>query len=156
MADTVRGAPPSIDLRTPPRPARATRHRRPSGAPPPLPHHIQTSGAGWLLAAVIAVVASVAVFGRGLRGPAVRVTIIDNAIVRWFVRLHFPGVNTASRWLNVFTNWRLGDILIWTILLSLAVLRRWRHLLVFLVAFQFAGLVAQSFLFPAARQVRPF
>src|SRR4051812_7355255 len=132
MADTVRGAPPSIDLRTP-RPARANRQRRPSGAAPPLPHHIQTSGAGWLAAAVIAVIASVAVFGRGLRGPAVRATIIDNDIVRWFVRLDFPGLDTASRWLNGFTNWRLGDILIWAILLSLAVLRRWRHLLVFLV-----------------------
>ncbi|HEV3398152.1 MAG TPA: hypothetical protein VG693_02545, partial [Actinomycetes bacterium] len=28
------------------------RRRRPSGAPPPLPRHLETSGVGWLLAAV--------------------------------------------------------------------------------------------------------
>ena len=33
--------------------------RRPSGAPPPLPRHLRTTGAGWLIGAVVAVVATV-------------------------------------------------------------------------------------------------
>src|SRR4029450_6161466 len=31
---------------------RQSRRRRPSGAPPPLPRHLETTGIGWLLAAV--------------------------------------------------------------------------------------------------------
>ena len=34
---------------------RSPRRRRPTGAPPPLPHHLQTSGVGWLVAAVVLV-----------------------------------------------------------------------------------------------------
>ena len=35
-------------------PSRTTRRtRRPSGEPPPLPRHLQTSGVGWLVAAAI-------------------------------------------------------------------------------------------------------
>ena len=29
------------------------RRRRPSGAPPPLPRHLETSGVGWLLAGLV-------------------------------------------------------------------------------------------------------
>ena len=31
---------------------RLPRRRRPTGEPPPLPHHLQTSGVRWLVAAV--------------------------------------------------------------------------------------------------------
>jgi hypothetical protein len=34
------------------------RRRRPSGEAPPLPHHLQTSGVGWLVALVVLVVAA--------------------------------------------------------------------------------------------------
>ena len=40
--------------------------RRPSGQPPPLPHHLQTTGVGWLVAAVVSVVLSLLVFAGGL------------------------------------------------------------------------------------------
>jgi hypothetical protein len=59
------------------------RRRRPSGEAPPLPHHLQTSGVGWLVALVVLVVLSIVVFGGGLRGPAVAVTVLDDAVVRW-------------------------------------------------------------------------
>ena len=48
------------------------RRRRPSGEAPPLPHHLQTSGVGWLVALVVLVVLSIAVFDGGLRGPPSR------------------------------------------------------------------------------------
>src|SRR6266540_4223299 len=64
---------------------RAPRRRRPTGEPPPLPYHLQTSGVGWLIAAGVLVVLSIVVFpvtyqrGRsahldvtGARGMAIR------------------------------------------------------------------------------------
>ena len=67
-----------------PRKAVRSRRRRPTpGAPPPLPHHVQTTGVGWLAAAVLLVGLSVVVFGGGLRGSAVAVTAVDDAVVRW-------------------------------------------------------------------------
>src|SRR2546423_7201197 len=54
-----------------PRKAVRSRRRRPTGAPPPLPHHLRTSGVGWLVAAVVLVGLVLAVFAPGLRGPAV-------------------------------------------------------------------------------------
>ena len=54
---------------------RSPRHRRPTGAAPPLPYRLQTSGVGWLVAAVVLVGLTLAIFARGLRGPAVAVTV---------------------------------------------------------------------------------
>src|SRR5215217_9660280 len=48
---------------------RSPRRRRPTGAAPPLPYRLQTSGIRWLVAAVVLVGLTVAIFARGLRGP---------------------------------------------------------------------------------------
>src|SRR4030095_12894773 len=66
--------------------------RRPSGQPPPLPHHVQTTGVGGLAAAVVLGALSVLVFGGGVRGSAVAVTAIDDAVVRWLSGLQAPGL----------------------------------------------------------------
>jgi hypothetical protein len=47
-----------------------------------LPYRLQTSGIGWLVAAMVLVGLALAVFARGLRGPAVVVTVVDGAAVR--------------------------------------------------------------------------
>jgi hypothetical protein len=47
---------------------RARRRRRPSGDPPPLPHHLQTSGVGWLIAALVLVVLAIVVFAPWAAG----------------------------------------------------------------------------------------
>ena len=49
--------------------------RRPSGAPPPLPRHLRTTGAGWLIAAVVAIFVTALVFRNGVSGAAI--TVID-------------------------------------------------------------------------------
>src|SRR5215216_7884178 len=49
-------------VRSPPR-------RRPTGAAPPLPYRLQTSGIGWLVAALVLIGLTLAIFARGLRGP---------------------------------------------------------------------------------------
>src|SRR5262245_66573983 len=71
---------------------RSPRRRRPTGAPPPLPYRLQTSGIGWLVAAVVLLGLALAVFARGMRGPAVAVTVVDDAVVRWLGGLRAPGL----------------------------------------------------------------
>ena len=71
---------------------RSPRRRRPSGQPPPLPHHLQTTGVGWLVAAVVLVALSLVVFAGGLRGRAVAVTVVDDAVVGWLAGLEAPGL----------------------------------------------------------------
>jgi hypothetical protein len=53
----------------------ARSRRRPSGEPPPLPHHLQTSGVRWLVATIVLMVLAVVVFAGGLRGVAVDVAV---------------------------------------------------------------------------------
>ena len=52
--------------------ARPHRRRRPTGEPPPLPHHLQTSGVRWLVAMVVLVALTVAVFAAACRGSRSR------------------------------------------------------------------------------------
>jgi hypothetical protein len=63
----------AVTQRNPPGTARRARRRRPTGEAPPLPHHLQTSGVRWLIAAAALVALTIAVFARGLRGLANRV-----------------------------------------------------------------------------------
>src|SRR3954470_9946109 len=73
------------------------RTRRPSGEPPPLPRHLQTSGVGWLVAASAVVAAALLVFAGGLRGVAVGVSALDSAVVTWLQGLEGPGSEVAFR-----------------------------------------------------------
>jgi hypothetical protein len=70
---------------------RSPRRRRPTGAAPPLPYRLQTSGIGWLVAAVVLVGLTLVIFARGLRGPAVTATVIDDTVVGWLAGLYGPG-----------------------------------------------------------------
>ena len=71
----------------------AGRQRRPSGAPPPLPRHIERSGLIWLAAAIVATGAAIAVFAGGLSRWAVDVTVIDDAITRRVAGRTGPGIH---------------------------------------------------------------
>ena len=62
------------------------RRRRPSGAPPPLPRHLETTGVGWLLAAVGLVAVFTISFAASRHGAAVAVTAADDRVVRWLSR----------------------------------------------------------------------
>src|SRR5215208_4472050 len=88
------------DVTGPVRPGRVRpsgRRRRPSGEAPPLPHHLQTSGVGWLVASVVLVVLSMLVFAGGLGGLAVVVTVADDAVVRWRAGPHRAGGRGPDR-----------------------------------------------------------
>src|SRR5512133_723286 len=97
---------PATVLRPQPAPAGTVRRRRrPTGEPPPLPHHLQTSGIRWLVATVLLVALTVAVFGRGMRGIAVEVTVADDAVVRWLAGLQAPGLEGIWRALAALSSW---------------------------------------------------
>src|SRR5215218_3053365 len=112
---------------------RSPRRRRPTGAAPPLPYRLQTSGIGWLVAAVILVGLTLAIFARGMRGPAVAVTVVDDAIVRWLAGLVGPGLVAPLRGLARIGSWWVLYTASYGLMLALLVLRRWRHLLVWFV-----------------------
>src|SRR5215213_7675739 len=117
---------------------RSPRRRRPTGAAPPLPYRLQTSGVGWLVAALVLVGLTLAIFGRGLRGPAVAVTVVDDAVVGW---LAGPGLVGLLRGLVRIGSWWVLGTLYFGLILGLLVLRRWRHLIVWVVASQVGSVI---------------
>jgi len=134
---------------------RSPRRRRPSGAPPPLPYRLQTSGIGWLVAAVVLVGLALAVFARGLRGTAVVVTVVDGAVVRWLAGVEAPGLVALLRGLAHVGSWWVLFTLSSGLVLVLLVLRRWRHLIVWWVAWNLVLIVTVG-LAAIARRPRPF
>src|SRR3954451_12248266 len=81
------------------------RTRRPSGEPPALPRHLQTSGVGWLVAAAALVAAAVVGFARGLRGVAVGVTVADDSVVAWLQDIRAPGSVGVFRVFAWLSSW---------------------------------------------------
>jgi hypothetical protein len=112
------------------------RRRRPSGEAPPLPHHLQTSGIGWLVALVVLVVLSIMVFGGGLQGPAVTVTVLDDAAVSWLAGLDAPGLQGTWQALAFLGSWWVINTLGFGLVLALLALRRFRHLILALIVAQ--------------------
>src|SRR5512133_2905188 len=134
---------------------RTPRRRRPTGAAPPLPYRLQTSGVGWLVAAVVLVGLTLVIFARGLRGPAVTATVIDDAVVGWLAGLVGPGVAPLLRGVARIGSWLVLYTAYYGLVLALLVLRRWRHLLVWVVAVLLGGNLIDA-LAAITRRPRPF
>jgi tRNA A-37 threonylcarbamoyl transferase component Bud32/membrane-associated phospholipid phosphatase len=134
---------------------RSPRRRRPTGAAPPLPYRLQSSGIRWLVAAVVLVGLTLAIFARGLRGPAVAVTVVDDAVVRWLAGLVGPGLVAPLRGLARIASWGVLWTLSYGLVLVLLVLRRWRHLIVWLVVVELGSFLTLG-LATIARRPRPF
>jgi tRNA A-37 threonylcarbamoyl transferase component Bud32/membrane-associated phospholipid phosphatase len=142
-----------------PAPAGATRsplRRRPTGEAPPLPHHLQISGVGWLVASIVLVALSLAVFAGGLRGLAVEVTVVDDAIVRWLAGLGGPGLEGTWRALAFLASWWVLNALAVGLLVVLLALRRFRHLIVVVIAGALQIIVIYNVVGPIAQRPRPF
>jgi len=135
---------------------RSSRRRRPSGRPPPLPHPLQTTGVSWMAASAVLVALSLVVFTGELRGPAVAVTAVDDAVVRWLAGVDGPGVSATMKALAGLGSWVAITALLWGLLLALLILRRLRHLLVVVIAWTVQGLIIQYVLGPVLRRPRPF
>jgi tRNA A-37 threonylcarbamoyl transferase component Bud32/membrane-associated phospholipid phosphatase len=121
-----------------------------------LPHHLQTTGVGWLIAAVVSVVLSLLVFAGGLGGAAVGVTVVDDAVVGWLAGLRAPGLLAAMQVLAALGSYLAITGLLWGLLLALLIGRRLRQLLVVLLAWILQGVIIQYLLAPLVQRPRPF
>jgi tRNA A-37 threonylcarbamoyl transferase component Bud32 len=133
----------------------ARRRRRPSGAPPPLPRHLETTGVGWLLAAVGLVAVFTISFAASRNGAAMAVTVADDRVVRWLAGMR-DGWLAAGMAVAAFpAGWLASKLLAWCIVVPLLVFRRIRHLVVYVVAI---GVTLQLTLVLSAvlKRPRPF
>ena len=121
-----------------------------------MPHHLQTTGVGWLAASVVLIVLSMVVFAGGLRGPAVAVTVADDAVVRWLAGLDAPGLAGTWQALAFLGSWWVLNLLGFGLVLALLALRRFRHLIVVLVVTQLLTMVLYNWVGPIAQRPRPF
>ncbi len=133
----------------------AGRQRRPSGAPPPLPRHIERSGLIWLAVAIMAVGAAIAVFAGGLSRWAVDVTVIDDALTRQVAGVPIPGFTAVARVIAEAGAVPATVVAGYLLLLALIVLRRFRHLLVLVVSYEVLTLLTTIILLVVHRPL-PF
>jgi len=136
--------------------AAGSRRRRPTGEPPPLPHHLQTSGVRWLVATLVLVVLAVVVFARGLQGLAVDVAVFDAAVVGWLGGIDLPGFQALMRGLAALCSWWVLNPVAYGLIVVLLVLRRFRHLIIWLVLTNLLSNIGGGIIGPVAQRPRPF
>src|SRR5512132_2095714 len=141
---------------TPPGTRRGRRRRRPTGEPPPLPRHLESTGVGWMVAAVGLVTLTLLVFTAGRYGRGVSFAVVDNGVVERLATARTPGLTTLMRGVTGLLGsiWTI-KVLAWSTLIVLVVYKRYRHLIVGLVSVQLAALLAVA-LAAAVRRPRPF
>jgi tRNA A-37 threonylcarbamoyl transferase component Bud32/membrane-associated phospholipid phosphatase len=114
----------------PSRPARAGRRRRPSGEAPPLPRALNSSGRWWLAATGVVLLLWAAIVTN--RRTAVLVLEVDQAVVQWVAGLRTPLLTDVMQVLHALgSRWTIR-VLFWLTVVALLVMRRFRHLFVFL------------------------
>ena len=132
---------------------RARRQRRPTGAPPPLPHPITISTTAWLLLAVI-IVAGAFLFSE--QGPWLRMGDRANTwVLRLIADVRTPWLtDVADAIKTAGSSWTVTVIGLSVVALTI-VFRRWRHLFVFLGSFFFLGIVTQ-WIYSGLTRPRPY
>jgi tRNA A-37 threonylcarbamoyl transferase component Bud32 len=137
-AETVTTRAGTASLPPGPAVARTPRHRRPTGAPPPLPHPVSVTTRAWLVLAV-AVLAGVIVIS--VRTPSLRLDDqVNAAVLRLFARARTPSLTGIANGISAAcSGWGLTVVGLSAVALTM-VFRRWRHLLVFLCSLGFVKL----------------
>jgi tRNA A-37 threonylcarbamoyl transferase component Bud32/membrane-associated phospholipid phosphatase len=140
----------------PPGTRRGRRRRRPTGEPPPLPRHLESTGVGWMVAAVLLVTLTLLVFTAGRYGRGMSLAVVDNWVVERLAALRTPGLTSLMRGLHGLLGslWTV-KVLAWTTLIVLIVYKRFRHMIVGLITFQVVSLAVVG-LSAAVRRPRPF
>jgi membrane-associated phospholipid phosphatase len=140
----------------PPGARRGRRRRRPTGEPPPLPRHLESTGVGWMVAAVGLIALTLLVFTAGRYGRGVAFAVVDDWLVRRLAAVRTPGLTSLMRGVTGLLGsiWT-GKILIWGTLIVLVVYKRYRQLIVGLVSVELTAWLAIA-LSAAVRRPRPF
>jgi membrane-associated phospholipid phosphatase/tRNA A-37 threonylcarbamoyl transferase component Bud32 len=140
----------------PPGSRRSRRRRRPTGEPPPLPRHLESTGVGWMAAAVGLITLSLLVFTAGRYGRGVSFTVVDNWVLERLAARRSPGLTSLMRGLTdlLGTIWTI-KVLAWFTVIVLVVYKRFRHLVVGVLSVQLVSLVVIA-LSSAMRRPRPF
>jgi tRNA A-37 threonylcarbamoyl transferase component Bud32/membrane-associated phospholipid phosphatase len=155
--ETSRGhAVGTADELVPPGTRQRRRRRRPTGEPPPLPRHLESTGVFWLVAAVGLVTAALLLLAAGRTSRGVSLTVADSWVVEQLAELRGPALTSFMKGLAgmLGTTWTL-KVLAWSAIIVLIVYRRFRHLIVGLLTFQVVGIVLVG-LSAAVRRPRPF
>jgi membrane-associated phospholipid phosphatase len=136
--------------------ARPTRRlRRPTGAPPPLPRTFQATSAAWMLATLALTATFTITFAASRHNAGLAVTAADDRAVQWFAELRGVWLTRAMRAVTLPVEWWSIRILGWCLIAALLVLKRFRHLIVYIVVIKlvfFAGLLVSAGL----KRPRPF
>ena len=132
---------------------RTRRQRRPTGAPPPLPHPFAVSTAAWL---VLGAVVLAGAFLASQHTPWLR---IDDRFSTWVLRrlagIRTPWLTDVANGINVAgSGWGATVLGLSVVALTMA-FRRWRHLLVFLGSVLFLEFVGTMIYFGLSRP-RPY
>ena len=98
---------------------------------------------------------SILIFARGLHGVAVEVTVVDDAVVGWLAGRDAPGLVGAWRMLAAVSSWWVLNGLFYGLLVALAVLRRFRQLIVYVIVAQLVSLTAEAWVGAIAQRPRP-
>ena len=128
-------------------------HRRPSGAPPPLPRSLGRTGRGWIVAAVV-VVAWMLVT---LRSEWARRTTeqLDAAVLRAIAEVRTEWLSETARAIDrAATGWVMSVVAM-ALLVATIAFRRWRHLFTYLgatIVLQVSGVL----LIAAFQRPRPY
>ena len=135
---------------------RGRRRRRPTGEPPPLPRHLESTGVGGMVAALGLVVLALLVLTAGRYGRGVAFVVADDWVVQRLAAVRTPGMTSLMRGVTGLLGsiWTI-KVLAWSSIIVLVVYRRYRHLIVAVVAVQLTSVVAIA-LSAAMRRPRPF
>jgi membrane-associated phospholipid phosphatase len=128
------------------------RRRRPTGAPPPLPHPVTIGTTAWL---VLAAAVLTAAFVASQHGPWLR---IDDRASTWLLRrlaaIRTPWLTDVASGIKAAgTGW--VPVLGAAVVVLTIVFRRWRHLLVFVGSVFFLGIVGHQ-IYSALSRPRPY
>jgi len=132
---------------------RTARQRRPTGAPPPLPHPVRVSTTAWLVLAVVIVSCAFVIsahtpwLGLGDR--------TNTRFLRLLAEVRTPWLTDVARAIKAAgSGWGVTVIGLSVVALTM-IFRRWRHLLVFLGSLFFLEIVGQWIYFGLSRP-RPY
>ena len=140
---------------SPPGPAvhKERRQRRPTGAPPPLPHPFAVSTAAWLVLGAVVIARA---FLVSQHTPWLRLDDrFSTWVLRWLAGMRTPWLTDVANGINgAGSGWGATVLGLSVVALTMA-FRRWRHLLVFLGSVLFLEIAGTSIYFGLSRP-RPY